>query len=365
MASKVFAIDAEGGLRPLEHSAFPTEKQLDKYIENYPELLASALGSDEESLRFILVQTQAGIDDADSGAARWAADALFLDQKGVLTIVENKLAKNPEIRRKVVGQMIEYAANLLQTLNADGLLQRLQNTDDDADSTLAELLQLPNDAGTNEEAVSEFWTHVQRNLQAGMIRMVFAADRIPSELRQVIEFLNRHMSPMEVLGVSVDCMRDPTIAGGQEILVTSTIGVSTGKKAQRTTPGKNEPISKEGFLQFCANLADDSSVGKVAKRLVAKLAQCEALESRCHRTPGGYTMCSVLRKAGGEPVLKIAVRPTNELRFSLGKLHKLKKTVERFAKYDLPIQGRVDEWCASSEANEQRFIQWIIDAATR
>ena len=42
---------------------------------------------------------------------RWSADHLFLDQDGIPTLVEVKRRKDTRIRREVVGQMLEYAAN--------------------------------------------------------------------------------------------------------------------------------------------------------------------------------------------------------------------------------------------------------------
>ena len=41
------------------------------------------------------------------------------------------------------------------------------------------------------------------NLLAGRIRMLFVADRIPSELPKVVEFLNAQMRPPEVLAVEL------------------------------------------------------------------------------------------------------------------------------------------------------------------
>ena len=38
-------------------------------------------------------------------------DLLLSDQDGILTILETKLADNPEITREVVGQVLEYAAH--------------------------------------------------------------------------------------------------------------------------------------------------------------------------------------------------------------------------------------------------------------
>ena len=35
------------------------------------------------------------------------------------------------------------------------------------------------------------------------MRLLFVADQIPKELRRIIEFLNEHMSRIEVLGVEI------------------------------------------------------------------------------------------------------------------------------------------------------------------
>jgi hypothetical protein len=42
---------------------------------------------------------------------RWSLDHLFLDQDGVPTLVEVKRGTDTRIRREVVGQMLDYAAN--------------------------------------------------------------------------------------------------------------------------------------------------------------------------------------------------------------------------------------------------------------
>jgi phosphoglycolate phosphatase-like HAD superfamily hydrolase len=44
---------------------------------------------------------------------------------------------------------------------------------------------------------------VKTNLQAGRIRMLFVADRIPAELRRIVEFLNEQMDPAEVLALEL------------------------------------------------------------------------------------------------------------------------------------------------------------------
>jgi hypothetical protein len=54
-----------------------------------------------------------------------------------------------------------------------------------------------------EQTPEAFWQAVKTNLQAGRIRLLFVADQIPSELRRIIEFLNRQMDPAEVLAVEI------------------------------------------------------------------------------------------------------------------------------------------------------------------
>jgi hypothetical protein len=53
------------------------------------------------------------------------------------------------------------------------------------------------------ETVDGFWDHVNTNLRAGKVRLVFVADELPAELQRVIEFLNVQMSPAEVIGIEV------------------------------------------------------------------------------------------------------------------------------------------------------------------
>jgi hypothetical protein len=44
---------------------------------------------------------------------------------------------------------------------------------------------------------------VKTNLQAGKIRLVFLADKIPTELQRIVEFLNTQMDPAEVIAVEL------------------------------------------------------------------------------------------------------------------------------------------------------------------
>ena len=44
---------------------------------------------------------------------------------------------------------------------------------------------------------------MKTNLQVGKVRLIFLADRIPAELRRVVEFLNQQIDLAEVLAVEI------------------------------------------------------------------------------------------------------------------------------------------------------------------
>lgn len=52
-----------------------------------------------------------GIPGEEGGGERWSVDHLFLDQDAIPTLVEVKRSSDTRIRREVVGQMLDYAAN--------------------------------------------------------------------------------------------------------------------------------------------------------------------------------------------------------------------------------------------------------------
>jgi len=115
----------------------------------------------------------------------------------VPTFVETKRSSDTRIRREIVGQMLDYAANGLVYWPADAIRERFEATHGDAAEGVLQAL-LP--AGTTAD---DFWRRVNDNLRAGQVRLVFVADRIPVELQRVIEFLNEQMNPAEVLGIEV------------------------------------------------------------------------------------------------------------------------------------------------------------------
>ena len=225
----------DSGLTPLKEERFPSEGDLQALIAGNPELLDG-----DEPRRWILVRREQGIADTDEAADRWAADVLLVDQNAVPTFVEVKRGSNTELRRRVVGQMLDYAAHAPH-LRVDDLREAFEQSardgDDDPDAMLAGLLEDEGEAGADE-----FWNRVAANLRAGRLRLLFAADRIPDELARIVGFLNAQMPNVEVLAVEIRQFR----AGESQTLIPTVIGRAAASPAK--SGGGRTRLTEESFL---------------------------------------------------------------------------------------------------------------------
>ncbi len=237
---RIFLIADDSKLIELSETPYPSEDHLQGLLAQYPALLPGDEINPENPRRWLLVSREAGVPGEEEGAARWSLDHLFLDQDGVPTLVEVKRSKDTRIRREVVGQMLDYAANgvaywpveRLQALFASSCEQ----SGDDPDELLDEFIQ----SGSPEE----FWKNVKTNLQAGRVRMVFVADEVPAELQRVVEFLNNQMDPAEVLAVEIPRYS----GGGLQTLVPRLIGQTAEARARKSTTTSGRQWDEPTFL---------------------------------------------------------------------------------------------------------------------
>ena len=201
MSGGVFLIQDKDELLEMTEQPYGSEEKLQELLDKYPNLLAGSQIDAAAPRRWLLVSREVGIPGEEHGGDRWAIDHLFLDQDAVPTLVEVKRSSDPRIRREVVGQMLEYAANAMAYWQIDALRTSFEGNcerqERDPDAEISMLLE-------NDEAdVEGFWRQVRDNLRAGKVRMVFVADQIPPELQRIVEFLNEQMDPAEVLAIEI------------------------------------------------------------------------------------------------------------------------------------------------------------------
>ena len=186
------------------------------------------------------------------------------------------------------------AFNIGDTLTAHLIRQQLVVRYGDAfDVKVRELLS--EDEEQYDGDLDRYWQQVERNLRAGAIRLVFAADVIPSELRRSIEFLNRVTDPLQLAGVEVERRPIADTAGRErDLLVANAVGLS--EKARQKTDaargGRNESIEADAFWTIY-NSVDDASTGATSTRLLAEtlLQSTALLRSEFYQTPTGGVTC--------------------------------------------------------------------------
>ena len=200
MKGGIFLIQDDGQLIEMTEQKYDSEELLQELLAKYPNLLAGDQMDSNSPRRWLLISRELGVPSEEEGGGRWSLDHLFLDQDGIPTLVEVKRSSDTRLRREVVGQMLDYAANAIVYWPAETIRTkfeaRCEAEGPDGEHVLADFLGHE----ANEE---EFWEKVKTNLQAGKVRLVFVADEIPSELRRVVEFLNEQMDPAEVLAVEI------------------------------------------------------------------------------------------------------------------------------------------------------------------
>ena len=196
----IFLIQTDGKLVEMKEEPYKSEDIFQSILADYPNLLAGDQIDSQKPRRWLLVAREVAVPAEEAGAGQWSLDHLFVDQDGIPTLVEVKRSTDTRIRREVVGQMLEYAANAVAYWPTEAIRSRFEQTCEarqiDSDQVLRELL-------TDAHDVEEFWQKVKTNLQAGRVRMLFVADQIPPELKRIVEFLNEQMDPAEVLAVEL------------------------------------------------------------------------------------------------------------------------------------------------------------------
>jgi hypothetical protein len=114
-------------------------------------------------------------------------DMLFINQTGLLTLVECKLWQNPEARREVVGQILDYAKEVSRWSYAD-LQKAISGAQEGGQQSLYKLVS----ERTEEIDESDFVDSVSRNLRRGRVFVFFFCLGIRKNVEQIADFLQQH-----------------------------------------------------------------------------------------------------------------------------------------------------------------------------
>ena len=162
----IYLIDKDDNLVELKEQPYECEARLQELLARYPSLLAGDQMEGVEPRKWILVAREMGVPAQQDGSDRWSIDHLFLDQDGVPTIVEVKRSSDTRIRREVVGQMLDYAANGLKYWPVESLRARFEQTCEsqeprqDPTKILADAFSIDE---SSETGIPAFWYSAGKN----------------------------------------------------------------------------------------------------------------------------------------------------------------------------------------------------------
>lgn len=253
MTNVIYLKDENGKLTTLKETAYNSEDVFQKLLEDYPRLLT---GSDEANDNWVLLSREMGVPEYEKGSSQWFLDHLFVDRNATPILVEVKRSTDTRIRREVVGQMLDYAANATLYWDVDEIKEIFE----------ANGGNLIKEFDFDEDEVAKFWKTFDNNLKLAKIKLIFVADKIPGTLLRIIEFLNNQMINTEVLGIEI---KQYIENGEKTILVPKILGQTL--QANVVKKSEKRKWDRESFLEDVRIVG-----GEVCSKILdSLLCECE------------------------------------------------------------------------------------------
>jgi hypothetical protein len=198
-------------------------------------------------------------------------DVMIVAPDGALTAVECKLESNPEKRRTVIGQLIDYTSAVWRAGPDRFIDQWKFRADTSLESALA------------PEALGE----LRSRIATGTIALCWVVDRIDDDLRRLIEYLNELTRDQ----VAVTALQLAYARHGElEILIPSTYGGEIAAAKATHSGRRSENWSRESFAEAVEDPGDRALLARLFE-LADRNAQATGLGEKRRLTfgsrPGG------------------------------------------------------------------------------
>lgn len=213
--------NGRGPWREPHGSGYADEAALQQILLEHPDLVPGIKNS-----AIAVAEFQSGVGPAD---------IVILDEDGSITVVECKLASNRQMRREVLGQVLDYASRLwrmpIETFESAWI-----RADKQAASPFAQL----------DDADGRIRSTVQANLDKGRFDLVLAVDSINEDLRRMVEYLNT-VTEASTAVVLVEFVR--LYDGDLEILMPQEFGREIAEQAKPLERRREWTV--EEFVDWC------------------------------------------------------------------------------------------------------------------
>lgn len=359
--SKLFIVEGNQ-TKVLDQLVFDNEILLQDVVERFPEVIAlDDLGVTEP---FVVigreVATKAGY-----------IDVLCIDGDGILTVIETKLARNSQIRREVVGQVLEYVAQLSKWRAHDVVQsanQYFASTGVKVGERTATLMDL---LLTEQEEESgalpmNLYDKIENNLRKGIIKLVIASDSIPETLKDTVTFINS-FSNFDIYVLQIQSYQKDQL----QIYAPTVFGF-THKPAWGVTTDKIQ-WDEESFFKSLSNLRPEA-VQTIQKLYTFTQENATGIRWGTGRSSSSfsYTVDSVNRKFNIFAVLNSGDTGRIILNFGVLKriipdseLHTFRESLNQFTEVELPAyvvdEGKYPSIPVKSVIKPENFERFTND----
>lgn len=214
MSKRPVLVNAVGATQKLERISLSNgsfqENWIQELLEKEPAVLPTAeIDPIFAPLICVAREVHMGVDENKGGRI----DNLYISPKGYVVVVETKLWRNPEARREVVGQILDYAKEV-RTWDYEKLDAIYKNYHKDGKSLFAALVS----AGyktPDEEA--GFIDVVQKNIRAARFLLMIVGDGIREGVEKLADYMNK--SPDMQHRIALCELEVYEMAGGSRLVV--------------------------------------------------------------------------------------------------------------------------------------------------
>jgi hypothetical protein len=233
----------------LDESDFDAETALQEAIKRNPEVIPVA---DLELGEVVVVGRETSLPVG-------ATDLLLLDSKGQIVIVETKLSRNPELRRQVTAQVLDYGASLWQTTSTlrefEALVLRYWHSNACEDTRVKGVDSLREGLEPAfKELCGEDWDYgdfeasLADNLANGRhVLLVVASGLMDGLSRDLLRYLNLCLD-VPLYGVEIDVFETE----GKQLIVPRGVRYTAQARQKRQPPSRTDRVT---LLSTCTPLA--------------------------------------------------------------------------------------------------------------
>lgn len=217
---------AAGGWKVVSAVAYVDETELQRLLFDVPGVLsATQFGGPE----FLVAVREFGLPGSGS------TDLVAVAADGSILVAECKLAKNDEIKRKVIGQIFEYAAYLWK-MPYEEFAARFERLAGAAIEDLTRSKVELRTGSADDWNAGEFRSQVTSNLAQGNFTLAIVVDALNDELSRTISYLNERGRQGVLYALQILRYAD----GGVEVLVPQLHGASVDVISELGSHQRNE-----------------------------------------------------------------------------------------------------------------------------